>query len=110
MPTDTKTIQAYNRYASVWAQRIRSGKMFSHSCLERPAMLAKLKNIKGKSVLCLGCGSGEECKCLKNLGAKKVVGVDICKGLINVARKSYPELEFYEEDIEKLAFLVNLLI
>ncbi len=67
-------------------------------------MYKKLSDLKGKSVLCIGCGTGEECEHLKSLGAKRVVGIDISKGLIDFAKKSYPDLEFQVMDMEKLNF------
>lgn len=58
MPTDKKTIKSYNGYAAKWAQKLRSGNNYAHTFLEKPAMYKKLPNLKGKSVLCIGCGTG----------------------------------------------------
>ncbi len=107
MPTDKKTIRSYDAYALKWAERMRSNKNLSHIYLEKPAMYKKLPNLKGKSVLCIGCGTGEECKHLASLGAKKVVGIDISKGLIDFAKSSYPSLEFRVMDMERLSFAAN---
>jgi len=104
MATDKKTIKSYDEYALKWAERIRSGKNIAHKFLEKPAMYKKLPNLKNKVVLDIGCGTGEESEHLKSLGAKRVVGVDISKGLIELAKKSYPELEFHVMDMEKLNF------
>lgn len=104
MPTDKKTIKSYDEYALKWAERMRSGKNIVHKFLEKPAMYKKLPDLRGKSVLCIGCGTGEECAHLKSLGAKRVVGIDISKGLIDFAKKSYPDLEFQVMDMEKLNF------
>ena len=70
-------------------------------------MYKKLPDLKDKSILCIGCGTGEECEHLKSLGAKRVVGMDISKGLIDFAKKSYPDLEFQVMDMEKLDFADN---
>lgn len=107
MPTDKKTIQSYDNYAMNWAKKLRTGNNHAHKFLEKPAMYKKLPNLKGKSVLCVGCGSGEECEHLAKLGAKKVVGIDISKGLIEVAKQSYPKLEFHVMDMEKINFSEN---
>lgn len=107
MPTSKKTIKSYNNYAAILAERMRNGKNLSRDFLEKPAMYKKLPDLKGRSVLCVGCGSGEECEYIKSIGAKKVVGIDISKNLINLARKSYPELEFYVMDMEKISFSKN---
>jgi len=104
MATDKRTIKSYDEYALKWAERMRSGKNVAHKFLEKPAMYKKLSDLKDKSVLCIGCGTGEECEHLKSLGAKRIVGVDISKGLIDFAKKSYPDLEFQVMDMEKLNF------
>ena len=107
MSTNKRTIKSYNNYAAVLAERMRSAKNLSHDFLEKPAMYKKLPNLKGKNVLCIGCGSGEECEYIKSIGAKKVVGIDISKNLIDLAKKSYSELEFHVMDMEKINFSEN---
>jgi len=104
MPTDKKTIKSYDAYALKWAEKMRNGGNTVHTYLEKPAMHKKLPPLKDKVVLCIGCGTGEECAYLKSLGAKKVVGIDISKGLIDIAKKSYPHIEFHVMDMEKLRF------
>jgi ubiquinone/menaquinone biosynthesis C-methylase UbiE len=100
MPTEKRTIQEYNRNFQEWLSKRGLG----HSHLEKPAMYSQLGNVKGKTILCLGCGAGEECAHIKFLGAKKVIGVDISKSLIQKAKENYSELGFYVMDMEKLAF------
>ncbi|MBU1091744.1 class I SAM-dependent methyltransferase [Patescibacteria group bacterium] len=107
MATDKKTIKSYDDYALKWQKRKRSGKNIAHKFLEKPAMYKKLPDLKGKSVLCVGCGTGEECEHLKSLDVEKIVGVDISKGLIELAKKSYPDLEFFVMDMENLDFPKN---
>ena len=106
MSTDKKTISAYDKYAKEWGERKNKidGSTIYHLYLEKPAMYGKLSNLKDKSVLCLGCGTGEENEFIHALGAKRVVGVDISSGLIEIAKKAHPHLEFYVMDIEKLDF------
>ncbi len=104
MPTDKRTIQSYNRYALKWVERIRSGENSAHVFLEKPAMYSRLPKMIGKSVLCIGCGSGEECWKMKKLGAGKVVGIDLSQKLIDVAKRSYPNLNFQVMDMEKLKY------
>jgi SAM-dependent methyltransferase len=96
--------KSYNEKAIEWAERMRSGSNHAHSYLEKPAMYAKLPRLKGKAVLCLGCGSGEECEHLLKCGAKKVVGIDTSKKLIAIAKESYPDIEFRVEDMRKMKF------
>jgi len=104
MAINKKTAWSYNNYAEKWAKKMSDGGDSAHKYLEKPAMYKKLPDLKNKSVLCIGCGSGEECNHIKSLGAKKIVGVDISKELINQAKKNYPDIEFYVMDMEKLNF------
>ncbi len=104
MSTDKKVIWSYDKYADKWAERMHSGGNSAHKYLEKPAMYAKLSDLKNKSVLCIGCGTGEECGYIKSLGVKRIVGIDISKELIKNAKKNYPEIEFYVMNIEKINF------
>jgi SAM-dependent methyltransferase len=105
--TDKKTIDAYNKHAESWKQNIRGGNSVSifHTYLEKPAMYSKLPNLQNKTVLCVGCGTGEEVKYLNSLGVKKIIGIDISEKLIELAQESYPDLEFHVMDVEALDFL-----
>ena len=102
MSTDKETVESYSNYAEQWATRMRSGENIAHEYLEKPAMYKRLPDLKGKSVLAVGCGTGEECEHLKSLGATKVVGIDVSEGLIEYARKSYPDIEFHVMDMEQI--------
>jgi len=107
MSTDKDTIKSYDNYAEEWAKRMRSGENIAHEYLEKPAMYLKLPDLKGKKVLALGCGTGEECNYLKSLGAEEVVGIDISEGLVKYAQDSYHNMEFRVMDMEKLNFSDN---
>src|ERR1700683_4583507 len=100
MSTDENTVRSYGDYAEKWATHMRNGENIAHTYLEKPAMYRKIPKLSGDTVLCLGCGTGEECAHVASLGAKKVVGIDIADGLIEYARKSYPQLEFQVMDME----------
>ncbi|MEI3607057.1 class I SAM-dependent methyltransferase [Pseudogracilibacillus sp. SE30717A] len=55
--------------------------------IEQPAIKSIVPNMKGKSVLDLGCGDGHFSKyCIEN-GAKKVIGIDISTNMIERAKK-----------------------
>lgn len=107
MSTDKRTIKSYDSYAEKWSRLARSEDNLYHTYLEKPAMYGELPPIKGKAVLCVGCGTGEECFYLKSLEAKRVVGIDISEGLIKLAKTNYPNLEFYVMDMDKLDFPQN---
>jgi ubiquinone/menaquinone biosynthesis C-methylase UbiE len=52
---------------------------------------------EGSRVLDLGCGTG---KLLAELKPARGVGIDLSRGMIEVARSKHPELEFYVGDVE----------
>lgn len=108
MPTDSKTIAAYNTYADAWLKHKHDGSSIFHTHLEKPAIYGLLPPLEGKAVLCAGCGSGEEVEFIKSLGAVKVVGIDISEKLIDIARTTYPGIEYKVMDIEHLDFPAGL--
>lgn len=69
--------------------------------LEQPAMISLLPDVKGMDVLDLGCGAGDLCRIIKQLGAKSVIGVDISSKMIELAKKDVPAgVEFIVSPIE----------
>ncbi|GKX28858.1 SAM-dependent methyltransferase [Vallitalea longa] len=55
--------------------------------LEQPTMLELLPNVKGKSILDIGCGMGDSCLLYEKYGAKKIVGIDISSKMLEKAKK-----------------------
>ncbi len=105
MSTDNKTIHWYNKNAKGYTAHVRNPKeSVYHAYYEKPAMVALIPDIKNKTVLSLGCGSGEDSSHLKKLGAKKSIGIDISSELIKIALKSHPECNFKSMDMEHLTF------
>lgn len=56
--------------------------------LEQPAIKKLIPDLRGKSVLDLGCGFGFNCKDFVQSGAKNVVGVDLSKKMIEQANET----------------------
>lgn len=105
MSTNKRTIDWYNNNAKQYSQHVLNpDDSIYHSLYEKPAMYNLLPDLKGKFVLSLGCGSGEDCHYLAEHGASKVVGIDISKNLIKIANRNYPECQFQVMDMENLAF------
>lgn len=100
MGTDQATIHAYNTHAKHWVERVK----LAHEYLEKPAMYALLPDLYEKRVLCVGCGTGEECAYIKSSGAKEVVGIDVSEGMIELARKKFPDMQFEVMDLEHLIY------
>jgi len=108
MATDEMTVQWYNEHAAEYTQHVRNpDESVYHSLYEKPAMYALLPDLQSKSVISIGCGSGEDAHYLAGRGANQVVGVDISDRLIEIAKTSYPECQFQVMDMEKLAFADN---
>ncbi len=55
---------------------------------------------EGSSVLLVGCGTGELLHALK---PSRGVGIDISEGMIDEARKNFPQYEFLVQDVETLS-------
>jgi len=97
--------KSYDKYAESYHKGISKKANIWHKYIEKPTMINFLKDdIKKKKVLDLGCGSGPFSKKLLSLGAKKVKGIDLSEGLIEIAKKENPKLEFYVGDAQKTPF------
>jgi len=57
--------------------------------------------VKPKLIYDVACGSGRHSQLLMSRGYK-VVGVDLNKGMINLAKKRVPALKIYRQDMRKL--------
>ena len=75
---------------------IRDRETNLNDLLEQPAMKRLLPDVRGKSVLDLGCGYGHNCMDFIVRGAKNVVGIDISKKMLEVARSesSHERIEY----------------
>jgi SAM-dependent methyltransferase len=60
-----------------------------------------IKDIKGKKVIDLGCGTGRISKILSKRGAE-VYGIDISKEMINIAKKEDLKSKYFVGDISNL--------
>ena len=59
----------------------------ANEIVEMPAIYNEFPDLKGKKVLDLGCGSGNNCIKSVELGADYVLGTDVSKNMINLAKK-----------------------
>lgn len=98
-----KNEKAYNAKALNW--HVAMGTNFGHMYLEKPAMISQLPDtLLGKTVLCVGVGSGEELAEILKRDPKKVVAIDISKNLLAIARSLFPEVELHKMDMMNLKF------
>lgn len=99
----------YDKYAKDRQEKINDGSMLAHQYVEKPMMENMLPDLNNKKVLMLGCGTGDECKILIEHGAnpKNIVGLDRSQKSIEIAKETYPDIEFVVDDINNLPFLGN---
>jgi ubiquinone/menaquinone biosynthesis C-methylase UbiE len=73
--------------------------------MEQLAMFSLLPDVKGATVLDLGCGAGELCRRISDLGAKKVTGVDISANMLELAQQEVPEgVTFQHQAMDDMEF------
>ncbi len=105
MSTNKESIDWYNNNASNYTDHVRNHhESVYHSLYEKPAMYSLLPDLTNKTVLSLGCGSGEDSYHMKKSGAKESVGIDISSAMIKIASQSHPDCHFMTMDMEKLTF------
>lgn len=105
MSTDQKSANWYEENAKSYTAKVRDENVsVYHSYYEKPAMYKLLPDIKDADVLSVGCGSGEDSNYLKKQGANRSVGIDLSKGLIEIAKETHKECEFEVMNMEKLDF------
>lgn len=100
-------VNDYDKFAEKRHFEVTNGMKKSLRFVEKPMMLSMLSSIENKRVLMLGCGTAEESELLKVFNPQKIVGIDISEKSIEVAKKSYPDLEFYVGDMLNLPFKDN---
>ena len=87
----------------------------ANEIIEMPAMYKELPDLKNKKVLDLGCGYGNNCQKAIDLGASYVLGTDISKKMIELAKKinSNKNIEYKVigmEDISKINMKFDIVI
>lgn len=65
--------------------RLRSKSSSANTLVEKPALFSLCPDFKGKTVLDLGCGYGENCRMIAEAGAKQVIGIDISENMLKIA-------------------------
>ena len=88
-------------------KKIRDNTYNANNLFEIPALISLLPDVKDKTILDLGCGFGEHCKLFVEKGAKKVVGLDISKKMIEKAKEenSSPKIEYVNLPMEDMITL-----
>ncbi|MGN6086299.1 class I SAM-dependent methyltransferase [Trinickia sp.] len=76
---------AWDRNASLWAERVRSGVDLYRTVFNDPSFLAELPDLVGCEVIDLGCGEGATTRLIARRGAR-VTGIDLSSRMIELAR------------------------
>lgn len=94
----------FDHYATERQYSLKAGKNMGHRYIEKPAMRSLLSSLVDKSILLVGCGTGEETLLLEEFGASDIHGIDISKTSIRLATKAYPTHQFNVGDMHQLKF------
>jgi ubiquinone/menaquinone biosynthesis C-methylase UbiE len=85
--TEGEVAQHWDDNADVWTEHVRKGWDTFREHLNNPAFLKLVGNLKGKTVLDVGCGEGYNMRIFARMGAV-MTGVDISPKLIEYARRA----------------------
>lgn len=86
---------------------IRNSPISHNDLIEQPAMEELLPDLKGKTVLDLGCGYGKNTLEFIKRGAKRAVGIDLSYNMVTKAKRenSHPCVDYLNMDMEKIPSL-----
>jgi ubiquinone/menaquinone biosynthesis C-methylase UbiE len=87
MKTDKHLKQEWINLSAPWIKEARQGKNPMRKGLLDAPMLKACGNVKGLRVLDCGCGEGRFCRILAKRGAAYVLGIDLCRPMIEAARE-----------------------
>lgn len=89
---------AYNTHARSWAYATSSNEKYRF--LEKPALYGLLPDdLRGKHILCIGVGSGEELDTIVARDPHSVVAIDLSEKLLKIARERHPNVEYHVMDM-----------
>lgn len=96
-----KSAQGYDLYADSYEKDYEYLNSFENDVLYK-----FLGNLKDKEVLDVGCGTGRLIKFMSERGAQ-VSGTDVSEGMLEIARKNFPDLSFVKAEAENLPYEDN---
>lgn len=88
--------------------KLRGDKNYN-DLLEQPAMARLLPDLRGKTILDIGCGYGHNSLLFAQKGAKRVVGIDISQKMLRIAQEQYhhPCVEYRILDMARIGELTE---
>ena len=89
----------YNKLAKFYQERRNDKTRFDYNRdIDMPGILKAIGPVKNKTILDLGCGFGDLASRLSRKGAKKIIGIDNSKAMVQLAS---------EQNIKKCTFQVG---
>lgn len=67
--------------------KLRENNDSANNLEEKPAIFSMLGDVNGKSIIDLGCGYGENCRAFSEMGAERIVGIDLSQKMLEIAKK-----------------------
>ena len=58
-----------------------------NDCIETPILFSMLPDLRGKTILDIGCGMGQHAKQYSDMGAKAILAIDISEKMLDYAKK-----------------------
>jgi SAM-dependent methyltransferase len=96
MKNRAELIQGYNLIARPYAERY--GRELDYKPFDRDLLRRFARGVPAPEICDLGCGSGHIAAHLQALGLK-AMGIDLSSGMVDVARRSYPEVRYEVGDM-----------
>jgi SAM-dependent methyltransferase len=84
-------------WKETWGDLQRLGPVHRH---QREALLATVRSLDVKTILDVGCGSGENLSALATLDGLELTGVDVSAEALALAAKRVPEARLIEADVQ----------
>jgi SAM-dependent methyltransferase len=98
--------EEWKRMAPAWIQEVREGRNPARAGMLDKPMLEACGDVHGLAILDSGCGEGRFSRMLRDRGAERVLGLDLCGAMIDAARDLENGRDSYRvADVENLSFL-----
>lgn len=101
--SDTDDVKAlWNRVAEGWRVQVGDEGDANRRLNSDPVLWEMLGDVRGRTVLDAGCGTGYLTRQLHERGAH-AIGVDLSEEMIRIARSHYPDVDFRVDSTSELA-------
>src|SRR5215470_1000592 len=101
-----ETRALWNRLAEDWRRQVGEEGDANRILNSDPVLWAFAGDVKGRTVLDAGCGTGYLSKKLQDRGAR-VIGIDVAERMITIARAHHPDLDFRVDSCATLRTLTD---